>query len=206
MYPAMQREPCVVSNKEGIICLISPPRSTYTVTAMPGTAEGRDLFIEVYERYYALIYSTAYAKLGDADDAMDAAQEVFIRFHGKLREVMEPRTWLYGTLRNVVFDMMKKKKPDLTVGEMDDMGVTYINGFRDTRLMIQEALESDTNFIDENDRALFELVASYDFTYREAGEQLGMTERQAKYRFGLAVRRLADYFSERGIAKLEDLL
>ena len=176
------------------------------VTTMPGIAEGRDLFIDVYERYYALIYSTAYAKLGDADDAMDAAQEVFIRFHGKLREVMEPRTWLYGTLRNVVFDMMKKKKPDLTVGEMDDMGVTYINGFRDTRLMIKEALESDANFIDENDRALFELVASYDFTYREAGEQLGMTERQAKYRFGLAVRRLADYFSERGIAKLEDLL
>jgi RNA polymerase sigma factor (sigma-70 family) len=173
---------------------------------MPATAEARDLFIDVYERYYALIYSTAYTKLGDADDAMDAAQEVFIRYHGKMEEVREPRTWLYGTLRNVVFDMMKKKKPDLTEGEMDDLGVTYINGFRDTRLMIQEALESDANFIDESDRALFELVASYDFTYREAGEQLGMSERQAKYRFGLAVRRLAEYFHERGIAKLEDLL
>ncbi len=173
---------------------------------MAGTAEARDLFIDVYERYYALIYSTAYSKLGDADDAMDAAQEVFIRFHGKAAEVREPRTWLYGTLRNVVFDMMKKKKPDLTEGDMDDLGVTYINGFRDTRLLIQEALESEANFIDENDRALFELVASYDFTYREAGEELGISERQAKYRFGLAVRRLAEYFRERGIANLEDLL
>jgi DNA-directed RNA polymerase specialized sigma24 family protein len=49
-------------------------------------------------------------------------------------------------------------------------------------------------------------VASYDFTYREAGEQLGLTERQAKYRFGLAVRRLAEYLRGRGIANLEDLL
>jgi RNA polymerase sigma-70 factor, ECF subfamily len=174
--------------------------------AMPVIAEGRDLFIDVYERYYGLIYSTAYAKLGDADDAMDAAQEVFIRFHGKLHEVREPRTWLYGTLRNVVFDMMKKKKPDLTEGEMDDLGVVFVNGFRDTRLMIKEALESEDNFIDENDRALFELVASYDFTYREAGAQLGMSERQAKYRFGLAVRRLTEHFRARGITNLEELL
>lgn len=173
---------------------------------MPGTAKGRDLFIDVYERYYPLIYSAAYARLGHADDAKDAAQEVFIRFYGKAAEVREPRPWLYGTLRNVVFDMMKKKKPDLTEGEMDDLGVTYMNGFRDTRLLIKEALESGANFIDENDRALFELVASYDFTYREAGEELGMSERQAKYRFGLAVKRITGYLRDRGIEKLEDLL
>lgn len=173
---------------------------------MAGIAEARDLFIDVYERYYALICSVAYTKLGDTDDAMDAAQEVFIRFHGKIREVRESRPWLYGTLRNVVFDMMKKKKPDLTEGEMDDLGVAYMNGFRDTRLMIQEALESEDNFADENDRVLFELVASYDFTYREAGEELGMSERQAKYRFGLAVRRMAEHFRKKGVEKLEDLL
>lgn len=173
---------------------------------MPVTAGERDLFIDVYERYYALIYSTAYSRLGSVDDAMDAAQEVFIRFHGKMQEVREPRTWLYGTLRNVVFDMMKKKKPDLTEGDMDDLGVVYVNGFRDTRLMIQEALRDEANFSDETDRVLFELVASYDFTYREAGEQLGMSERQAKYRFGLAVRRITEYFRLKGIARLEDLL
>jgi len=171
-----------------------------------GGAAQRDLFIDVYERYYPLVFSTAYSKLGDADDAMDAAQEVFIRFHGKMVEVREPRTWLYGTLRNVVFDMMKKKKPDFTEGEMDDLGVTYLNGFRDTRLMIQDALADGNNFSDERERVLFELVASYDFTYREAGEQLGMSERQAKYRYGIAVRKLTEYFKERGIARLEDLL
>lgn len=173
---------------------------------MPGSAALRDLFVDTYERYYALVFSTAYAKLGDADDAMDAAQEVFIRFHGKIDEVREPRTWLYGTLRNVVFDMMKKKKPDLTDGELDDLGVTYVNGFRDTRLMIQAALDDVNNFSDERDRILFELIASYDFTYKEAGEHLGMSERQAKYRYGLTVRRLTEYFRERGIARLEDLL
>lgn len=89
---------------------------------------------------------------------------------------------------------------------MDDLGVAYLNGFRDTRLMIQEALESEDNFADENDRVLFELVASYDFTYREAGEELGMSERQAKYRFGLAVRRMAEHFRKKGVEKLEDLL
>ena len=44
---------------------------------MAGIAEARDLFIDVYERYYALICSVAYTKLGDTDDATIANTQGF---------------------------------------------------------------------------------------------------------------------------------
>ena len=139
-------------------------------------AKLRDGFVDAYNRYYALVFSTAYAKLGSADDAMDIAQEVFIRLYEKFAQVENPRKWLYGTLRNVTLDHFKKKRPEFNSDDFDDMGITYMNGFRDTRIMIQEAMELEDNFESEEEKILFELIATYNFSYREAGEQAGMSE------------------------------
>ena len=163
-------------------------------------------FIDAYNRLYPLVYSTVYTKIGNVDDTKDICQEVFIRFYEKIDEVRSPRKWLYGTLRNVVLDYIKKKKPDATEEDLDDISVTFVNGFRDTRLLIQEAIEDIENFENEEEQVLFELIATYNFTYKEAGEQVNMSERQVKYRYGLIVKRLIQYFQKKGIGSLEELL
>ena len=163
-------------------------------------------FIDVYNKFYPLVYSTVYTKIGNVDDTKDICQEVFIRFYDRMEEIQNQRKWLYGTLRNVVLDFIKMKKPDAPEEDMDDLEVTYVNGFRDTRLIIQEAMENIDNFESEEERILFELVATHNFTYREAGRHVGMSERQAKYRYGLIVKRVVQYFNEKGIQNLEELL
>ncbi len=165
-------------------------------------------FTELYNTYYPLIYSVVNSKVNNADDTEDICQEVFIRYFEKVDEVESPRKWLYGTLRNVVSDYYRKKKgKTVNVDDLfNDISFQYVNGFRDTRILIQEAFDNMNNFKDEKDKILFDLVAVYNFTYSETGEQLGLSVRQVRYRYGLIVKTLLDYFKQKGINSLEELL
>lgn len=169
-------------------------------------AKARD-FIEAYNDYYPLIYSVVYSKVMSVEDAKDISQDVFMRFFEKQDEVENPRKWLLGTLRNVVFEHYRKKKDSVDVDELfEDISMSFVNGFRDTRLLIAQALEDMNNYKDERERILFELVAVNNFTYKEAGAELGLTERQVRYKYGNIVSRLLQYFERKGIKSLEELL
>ncbi len=170
-------------------------------------ARNRD-FAESYNELYPVVFSTVYRKVGNINDAEDICQELFIRLYQKMDEVENRRKWLYGALNLEVMAYYRKKKPgDVDIDEVfDDAGLSFVNGFRDTRIMIKDAIEDMDNFRDETDRTLFDLVAVNNFTYEEAGAQLGLNRRQVRYRYGLIVERLCDYFRKKGINSLEELL
>jgi len=165
-------------------------------------------FAEAYNNLYPVVFSAVYSKVGNIDDTEDLCQELFIKFYNKLDEIENHRKWLYGALKLEVMAYFRKKKPEaVDIDEVfDDVGLTFVNGFRDSRIMIQDAIEDTDNYHDETDRALFDLVAVRNFSYEEAGAQLGMSKRQVRYRYGLIVDRLVDYFKQRGIHSLGDLL
>ncbi len=166
-----------------------------------------ETFTESYNNYYPLIYSVIYGKVNDADSAEDICQEVFMRLYHKIDEVLDHRKWLYGAMRLVILEHFRKKKDDVDIDEIfDDKNLAYVNGFRDTRILIQEALDDMGNFDNEEDKILFHLIAVNNYSYKEAGEQLGMSERQARYRYNLTVDRLEKYFKNKGFNSIEDLL
>ena len=86
------------------------------------------------------------------------------------------------------------------------MGLNFVNGFRDARIIINEAIEDLNNFDNEDEAALFDLIAIRNFTYIEAGKQLGLSKRQAQYRYGRIVEKLLFALKKKGINSLEDLL
>ena len=88
----------------------------------------------------------------------------------------------------------------------DDVHLAFENGSRDIRIIINEALEHAGNYRDEKDRILFDLIAINQYTYEEAAKELGMTGRQAFYRYQQVSRRIVDYLNKRGITRIEDLL
>ncbi len=165
-------------------------------------------FAESYNDLYPVVFSAVYSKVGSIDDAEDLCQELFIKFYNKLDEIENHRKWLYGALKLEVMAYYRKKKPGVVdIDEVfDDVGLTFVNGFRDSRIMIQDAIEDMNNFKDDTDRVLFDLVAVRNFSYDEAGAQLGLSRRQVRYRYGLIVDRLVDYFRKRGVNSLGDLL
>jgi RNA polymerase sigma-70 factor (ECF subfamily) len=165
-------------------------------------------FAEAYNDLYPVVFSAVYSKVGSIDDAEDLCQDLFIKFYNKLDEIENHRKWLYGALKLEVMAFYRKKKPGaVDIDEVfNDVGLTFVNGFRDSRIMIQDAIENMDNYKDDTDRALFDLVAVRNFSYDEAGAQLGLSRRQVRYRYGLIVDRLVDYFRKRGINSLGDLL
>ncbi len=165
-------------------------------------------FTEIYNEHYAAVFGAAYARLHDVDAAKDVCQEVFIRFYNKMDEAENPRYWLYSALRYVVFEYYRKNHRDEANLEDIDVSIehSYVNGFRDSRIIIEEALNDISIFGDENTKNLYDLIAVYHYTYKEAGEQIGISERQAKYRYQQTVHRLLDHLKSKGIRGLEDLL
>ncbi len=165
-------------------------------------------FTETFNDYYPLIYSTVYTKVGDAVDAEDITQEVFARLYEKQNKVENTRKWLYGAMQNVIMEYYRKKAGSEASVEdyTSDISLTFVNGFRDTRLMIQEALDSIENFEDETEKVLFDLIAIHNFTYKHVAAHLGLTERQVRYRYNVLVARISHYFEQKGIKSLEDLL
>jgi RNA polymerase sigma factor (sigma-70 family) len=175
----------------------------------PGnTSLQKSMFTEAYNRYYASIFSVIYSRTRNADDTSDLCQEVFTRFFEKFETVENHRKWLFGTMRNVLLEYYRRKYgKDVDVDEVfNDISVTFVNGFRDTRLLIEEVLACGENYEDETDMILFDLIALYGFTYHEAGTQLGISQRQARYRYGIIVKRIVDLFRKKGIHSLEELL
>lgn len=170
----------------------------------------RDAYTEAHDRYYPLVYSAVRVKVDDHNDVEDICQNVFLTFYEKFGEIeaAHHRQWLYGALRLFVLEYYRKKKKR-EVSEEDifqDVSLTFVNGFRDTRLLIKEAMSGEGVFDSDDDRILFDLIAVYSYSYAEVGQQMGYTKRQVGYRYRVIVDRIVDGLKKKGINKLEDLL
>lgn len=87
-----------------------------------------EAFALLVARYQDRVYTLAYRLLGHSDDALDAAQEAFIRAYAALdrfdtRRPMAP--WLLRIAANVAYGMLRKRAPGqlsldaLSEGEAD---------------------------------------------------------------------------------------
>lgn len=71
----------------------------------------RDAFNELVEKYQNKVINIAYGILSNADDAADAAQEVFIKVYrsiGSFKEQSSLSTWIYRITVNVCTDIVRK--------------------------------------------------------------------------------------------------
>ncbi len=73
----------------------------------------REAFGALVEEYQARIVNIAFGMLSDRDDAMDAAQETFIRIYraiGGFNEKSSLSTWIYSICKNVCSDALRKRQ------------------------------------------------------------------------------------------------
>ena len=124
-----------------------------------------------------------------------------------METAVNQRGWLLVAVKNVLYEHYRKVKnmpDDIAEAEaFNDVSLTFVNGFRDTRLIIDEAMKS---IEDKTDMLIFDLVAVQNYTYEETGDELGLSKRQVKYRYGLIVRSIIEFLNGKGIHKIEDLL
>jgi RNA polymerase sigma-70 factor, ECF subfamily len=165
-------------------------------------------FTEAYDLYYSVLYGAVYRKVGSVEEAEDLCQEIFIRLYRKLDGVDNIRAWLYGAMRIVMFDYYRSRgRSEADIESMlDDAAMAYVNGFRETRLIIDDALAHPETFAGETERSVFELVAISGFSTAEAARHLNISYRQARYAFEMVSRKIVSHLRSRGIESLEELL
>lgn len=165
-------------------------------------------FSDLYSDYYSMVYNIIFVKIRDIDTTSDLAQEIFTRLYGKIDEIENPRQWLLSASKWAVVQHYEKNKSDnMNIDEvLDDENVRYVNGFRDTRIIIQEALSASENYRDEKDRIIYDLILMKNYTYAETAQQTGLSVRQVRYRYESVAERITGYLRNKGIRSLEELL
>ncbi len=89
--------------------------SDLTLTLESGLAlVGKSHFDDLIAKYQTMVYRTAWRMLGDAAEAEDISQEVFLKLHSRLAEFENqpnPAGWLYRVTVNLSLDRIRRRRP-----------------------------------------------------------------------------------------------
>ncbi len=161
-----------------------------------------DAFTEAYLDYYPMVFNSIYTRVASLEDTKDMCQEIFTIFFEKLDSIENKRQWLLGTLKNVVMQYYQKKR--IKIDNIDDIEFTFVNGAREARVIIKDAIENAE--CNDVERVILDLIAIHNLSYNDVAKILGFTRRQVEYRYGLIVDRILRYLKTRGIEDIGELL
>lgn len=166
----------------------------------------RPAYAALVERYRRLACATAYAMLGNRDDAEDVAQEAFVRAYRALPD-FDPRrpwsAWLMRIVRNLCRDSVRRRS--VRAAYIADLRGQHTAGTPagdvppDTRLVDAEQmaeLRKAVADLPDHLRAPIVLHYAYGRTYREIASDLGLPESTVVGRLAAAMRRLRRRFAE----------
>lgn len=168
-------------------------------------------FRKCYSEHYPVILGFLITKVGSIDDAEDICQEVFIRLYDNFEKVREKRAWLFTAARFEITNYLNKKATARSDAEdiedlRDDPRLATRDPLAENRIIIREVIEDESNFSDEKEKILFDLVSIYQLSYKEAGRYLDMTRWQAEYKYRQIEKRIIAGLNEKGIKELGDLI
>ena len=144
-------------------------------------------FEEVYRAHAGRLYSVAFRLLGNAADAEDLLQEIFLAAHRKLdtfRGESALGTWLYRLATNLCLDHLRSRagrSNQMTDPLDDEAGVFDASaGSLADRTVTKMDLERALARLPEGCRAAFVLHDVEGLEHREVAEVLGIAEGTSK--------------------------
>jgi RNA polymerase sigma factor (sigma-70 family) len=171
----------------------------------------RESFISAYEKYYPVIFHRIFKSIGIKEDVEDICHDVFIELYNKLEDVNEPIKWLMTVTRNQIALYYRKKnvKSEDSIDLLnleENKSISVTDSAKETRILLSQEIENADNYSDETDRILFELIAIFKYSYKEAALQLGLTRRQIVYRYKKIINKMIINLRSKGIINIKDIL
>jgi RNA polymerase sigma-70 factor, ECF subfamily len=156
-------------------------------------------FEDVYRQHSTRLYNLAFRMVGNAADADDLLQEMFLTAYRKLdtfRGASALGTWLYRLGMNVCLDRLRSKaaRQDQATDALDDR-TGY--GVHETSLTVNRLdLERAIRALPEGSRAAFLLHDVEGFDHQEVGRILGIAEGTSKSQVHKARLRIREFLRQ----------
>ena len=163
-------------------------------------------FEQLFRRYQSDVYQTAYAFMGNTDDAQDMTQEAVVRAYQSLRKFRQEssfRTWITRIVTNLCLDELRKRKRRRTESldgnpVIQQKVVTQASAL-DSLIEAEkhEQLQSMLTLLPEKYKALIVLRDVQGYSYNEIADILGCSLGRVKSRLHEARQELKRHFVRR---------
>jgi RNA polymerase sigma-70 factor (ECF subfamily) len=156
-------------------------------------------FEDVYRQHSTRLYNLAFRMVGNAADADDLLQEIFLTAYRKLdtfRGASALGTWLYRLGMNVCLDRLRSKavRQDQATDALDER---IGHGAHETSLTINRLdLERAIRSLPDGSRAAFLLHDVEGFDHQEVGRILGIAEGTSKSQVHKARLRIREFLRQ----------
>lgn len=155
-------------------------------------AGDRFAFAQIYNTYKQPVFSLAYRMLQDSDSASDILQQVFLKVMTRLDNVNDHKklgSWLKRITYNCVIDHIRANSRE-TPGTNDDY-------FADEFLASQSDSYDDFDLdvllknLSARERSILILSSVEEYTHKEIGDLLGISEANSKQIYSRALKKLS---------------
>ena len=154
-----------------------------------------DAFAEIYQRHRQRLYVHAYNMLADKDEAKDIVQEIFTSFWLKGRNLelkISLRTYFHSAVKNRILNMIEHNRiRNNYLNSLTDILFSHNN----TEFKLEEderikLIDQEILYLPPKMRTIFELRRTEEFSYKEIGEQLGISDKTVKKQINNAIKLL----------------
>jgi len=166
----------------------------------------RDKFEFIYQKYKNLLLQKAYGILGDYSLAEDAVSEAYIRIYKNLQKIGDPTSgqsiaFVVTIAKNAALTMLAKEKRNVA-GEYDEDQPDSGSLEEDVLAALgSERIRAALGGLSEELHSVFLLKYAYDYSHRDIGEILGISENNVTVRLHRAKKKLAELLVKEGYAR-----
>lgn len=160
-------------------------------------------FVELVGRFQQRVWRICYRLLGNAEDAGDAAQEVFVRMflnRAKFQGRSKYSTWVHGIAVRTCLTLRRgrgrRQRRETVVAEQSAR--KQDKGGRHTTAELSLDLMRMLDTLDEEDRALLILKYAEGHSYDDLSETFDLSVSACKMRISRAREKLKQRFPEHG--------
>jgi RNA polymerase sigma-70 factor (family 1) len=149
-------------------------------------SDDHNAYREIYYRYTGILFTHAYSKLQDSDEANDVVQDVLSYLWSKRSTIefqINVSGYLYISLRNKILNIIAQKKNESKYVDslqnylnQDNADTDYLT--RTNQLMA--IVESEISKMPVKMREVFELSRKNHLSHREIAQKLGISETTVK--------------------------
>jgi RNA polymerase sigma-70 factor (ECF subfamily) len=159
-------------------------------------------FEELYREYWSLVFTLCQTRLGDVEEAEDAALEVFLRKWQAI-DRYDPqkatfKTWLSRNAEHRCIDLLRQRQRQAEAEKKHRSDPPRPPMDSEDRIVIRDCLKT----LDPTDRQLVLMHEVEGYTWEEMAADTGLTVSQVRTRTARAKEQLRQGLEEQGVTHL----